>query len=68
MAALQVRRDQYPHVSDDQFTRLQVLLYAFVDIFSVDGSSFGRVAPEKEFYHRIPTGDARPVTQWVLAG
>jgi hypothetical protein len=39
------------------------LLFAYVDILSVDGSSFGCVAPEKGFYHRIPTGDARPVTQ-----
>jgi len=33
----------------------------YVDIFSVDGQSFGSVAPE--IFHRIPTGDARSVTQ-----
>lgn len=63
MAALQLQRERYAHLTDEQFHRLQVLLFAYVDIFSVDGASFGCVARDKEFYHRIPTGDARPITQ-----
>jgi hypothetical protein len=63
MEALKLQRELYSHLSDEQFTRLQALLFAYVDIFAVDGASFGCVAPEKNFYHRIDTGDARPVTQ-----
>jgi len=63
MEALQLKRELYPHLSDGQFACLQALLFEFVDIFAVDGASFGCVAPEKNFYHRIDTGDARPVTQ-----
>lgn len=63
LEALQLRRELYPHLSDSQFGCLQALLFEFVDIFSVDGASFGCVNPDKQFYHRIPTGDAQPVTQ-----
>ena len=60
---LQLQRDLYPHLLDEQFGRLQALLLEFVDIFAVDSSALGCVKPEKNFYHRIDTGDAVPVTQ-----
>jgi hypothetical protein len=63
MDALQLQRELYAHLTDEQFGRLQALLFEFVDIFAVDGASFGCVAPEQQFFHRIDTGDARPVTQ-----
>ena len=53
LAALQLRRDKYPHLTDGQFECLHALLFEFREIFSVDVSSFGCVAEEKQFYHRI---------------
>jgi hypothetical protein len=61
--ALRLLRSEYPHLSDEQFGRLQDLLFEFADVFAVDSASLGCVSPDKNFYHRIDTGDARPVTQ-----
>jgi hypothetical protein len=66
MAALQLRRDLDPHLSDNQFGCLQafkatscclILWISFLWMVSL------LVAPKKNFYHCIFTGDARPVTQ-----
>ena len=63
LEALRLVRDEYPHLTNEQFRRLQDLLFEYSDIFAVDGASLGCVRPEKNFYHRIDTGDARPITQ-----
>lgn len=40
---LQLQRDLYPHLLDEQFDRLQSLLLEFQDIFAVDSSALGCV-------------------------
>ena len=45
MEALHLQRELYSHLSDEQFGSLQALLFEFVDIFAVDGASFGWWAP-----------------------
>jgi hypothetical protein len=63
LAKLQLQRDLYPHLLDEQFGRLQALLIEFEDIFAADSSALGCVSPEKDFYHRIDTCDALPINQ-----
>jgi transposase InsO family protein len=61
--ALRLSRDAYGHLTDAQFAQLQDLLFEFADIFAVSDVSLGCVPPDKGIYHKIPTGDAAPVTQ-----
>jgi hypothetical protein len=61
--ALRLQQDAYSHLSQQQFERLQALLFEYSDIFAVDDTVLGCVPDEKGVFHCIPTGSAEPVTQ-----
>jgi hypothetical protein len=47
-----------PHLSKEEFKDLEELLTEYKDIFAVDSEDHGRT---NKVYHRIDTGDARPI-------
>jgi hypothetical protein len=49
-----------PHLSDGEFQELEELLAEYEDIFAVDSEDHRRT---NKVYHRIYTGDARPIRQ-----
>jgi hypothetical protein len=63
LEALRLQRDAYPHLSDQQFEKLQALLFLYSGIVAVDDTVLGCVPDEKGIFHCIPTGAAEPVTQ-----
>lgn len=63
MEALQLQRDAYKHLTDQQFNQLQALLYLYSDIFAIDDTVLGCVPEHMGVFHFIPTKQADPVTQ-----
>jgi hypothetical protein len=49
-----------PHSSNEEFQELEELLAEYENIFAVDSEDHGRT---NKVYHRIDTGDARPIRQ-----
>jgi hypothetical protein len=49
-----------PNLSDEEFQKLEKLIAEYDDIFAVDSEDHGRT---NKVYHRIDTGDARPIRQ-----
>jgi hypothetical protein len=49
-----------PHLSNGEFKDLEELLTIYDDIFAVHSEDHGRT---NKLYHRIDTGDARPICQ-----
>ncbi len=61
--ALRLHRDCYPHLSDDQFEQLRVLLLTYNDVFSLHELEFGCIPGHLNVFYRVDTGDAKPITQ-----
>jgi hypothetical protein len=53
-----------PHLSTGEFQELEDLVSEFADIFARYNEDYGRT---NKVYHRIDTGDARPIHQPKLA-
>jgi hypothetical protein len=49
-----------PHLDDGEFRELEELVAEYEDIFAVDSQDHGRTI---KVYHRIDTGEARPIRQ-----
>jgi predicted ArsR family transcriptional regulator len=49
-----------PHLSNGEFQELNELLTEYEDIFATDDEDYGRT---NKMYHRIDTGNARPIRQ-----
>jgi hypothetical protein len=49
-----------PHLSNGKFQELEELLAEYENIFAADSEDHGRT---NKLYHRIDTGDARPIRQ-----
>jgi hypothetical protein len=49
-----------PHLTNGEFQELNELLTEYEDIFARDDENYGRT---NKVYHRIDTGDARPIRQ-----
>lgn len=62
LQALRFQRDLYPHLSDEEFGRLECLLVGFHDVFALSDDVIGCVPEEKGVFHRVPTlPDMKPV-------
>jgi hypothetical protein len=55
-----VTEEARPHLGGGEFQELEELLAKYEDIFAVDSEDHGRT---NKVYHRIDTGDARPIRQ-----
>ena len=63
LAALRLTPQAYHHLLPEQLQQLTALVLQYSEIFALDDSVLGCVPAESGILHRIPTGDARPVTQ-----